>query len=128
MPLAADPEAGTHRAYGVSAFQIGDRSEWPYHVTLEEMGRARLNPTGELPAPLSALEIAAELNRRDGFQPTEVDQQIAAVHGGQRSGLFLLDREGIVRWAHFEAKDRITDVGKALPEAEILAAARSLPR
>ena len=65
MPLAADPEASTHRAYGVPAFQIGDTSQWPYRVTLEELGSVRLNPTGELPTPLSPLEIGAELNRRD---------------------------------------------------------------
>lgn len=59
---------------------------------------------------------------------TEVDEQIHAAHGGQLSGLFLLDRDGIVRWIHIEAKDQISDLGKALPEPEILAAARSLPR
>ena len=87
-----------------------------------------MNPTGELPAPLSPLEIGAELNRRDGFEMTQADEQIYAAHGGLLNGLFLLDREGIVRWAHIEAQDRISDFGKAVPEAEILAAARALPR
>lgn len=126
ISLAADPEAATHRAYGVPAFEVTDTSEWPYRVTLEDLGRVRLNPTGELPAPLSPLEIGAELDRRDGFQPTEVDEQIYAAHGGQLNGFFLLDREGIVRWAHIEAKDHISDMGKAAPEPEILATARSL--
>jgi hypothetical protein len=31
-----------------------------------------------------------------------VDEQIAAANGGQLDGFFLLDREGIVRWAHIE--------------------------
>ena len=126
IPLAADPEVTTHQAYGLPAFQVADTTQWPYRVTVEDLGRVRLNPTGELPAPLSALEIGAELNRRDGFEMTQVDEQIAAAHGGQLDGLFLLDREGIVRWAHIEAQDRISDVGKALPEAELLAAARAL--
>ncbi|MBI4590709.1 MAG: AhpC/TSA family protein [Candidatus Rokubacteria bacterium] len=68
MPLAADPEASTHRAYGVPEFQVADTSQWPYR------------------------------------------------------------REGIVRWAHIEGQEGISDFGKALPEAEILAAACSLPR
>ncbi len=99
IPLAADPEASTHRAYGVPAVEFGDTSQSP--------------------------EAAAELNRREGFQPTEVDEQIAAAHGDLLDGFFLLDREGIVRWAHIE---RISDFGKAVPETEILAAARALPR
>ena len=128
IPLAADPEATTHRAYGVPEFQVADTTQWPYRVTLEELGSVRMNPTGELPAPLSPLEIGAELNRRDGFEMTQADEQIYAAHGGLLNGLFLLDREGIVRWAHIEAQDRISDFGKAVPEAEILAAARALPR
>ncbi|HLE42972.1 MAG TPA: redoxin domain-containing protein, partial [Methylomirabilota bacterium] len=65
IPLAADPEATTHRAYGVPEFQVADTTQWPYRVTLEELRSVRMNPTGELPAPLSPLEIGAELNRRD---------------------------------------------------------------
>ena len=61
-------------------------------------------------------------------QMTQVDEQIYAAHGGLLNGLFLLDREGIVRWAHIEAEERISDFGKAVPEADILAAARSLPQ
>jgi hypothetical protein len=128
MPLAVDPEAATHRAWGVPETQFADTTEWPYRVSLEEFGRIRMNPTGELPAPLPALEIGKELNRRDGFEMTEADQQIYAAHPGLLNGFFLLDREGVVRWAHIEGQERISDFGKAVPEAEILAAARSLPR
>ena len=41
---------------------------------------------------------------------------------------FLLDRDGIVRWAHIEAWERLTDLGKLRTEEGILAAARALPR
>ncbi len=128
MPLAADPEASTHRAYGVPAFEIGNTSQWPLRATLDELMGLRVNPTGELPEALPEPEAAAELNRRDGFQPNEVDEQIAAAHGGQLDGYFLLDREGIVRWAHIEAWERMADLGKFPTEAEILTAARALPR
>ena len=128
MPLAADPEASTHRAFGVPAFEVGDTSQWPFGATMEDLMGLRVNPTGELPQALPVPEAAAELNRREGFEPTEVDQQIAAAHGGQLDGFFLLDREGIVRWVHIEAGERPTDLGKSPTEADILAAARSLPR
>ena len=128
MALAADPEAGTHRAYGVPQVEVSDTSQWPFRATPEDLGTVRINPSGELPAALPAPEANAELNRRDGFQPTEVDEQIAAAHGTLLSGYFLLDRDGIVRWAHIEAWERITDLGKFPTEEDILAAARALPR
>ena len=128
MPLAADPEASTHRLFGVPAFQIGDTSQWPFRATPDELMSLRVNPTGELPEALPPPEAAAELNRREGFQLTPVDEQIAAAHGGQLDGYFLLDREGIVRWAHIEAGERMADLGKFPTEADILAAARALPR
>src|SRR3972149_5265331 len=112
MPLAADPEASTHRAYGVPAFQIGDTSQWPFRATPDDLMSLRVNPTGELPGALPPPEAAAELNRRDGFQPTEVDEQIAAAHGGQLDGFFLLDPDGIVRWVHIEAGERGNHLGK----------------
>ena len=127
MPLGADPGASTHRAYGVPEFQFGEQSRWPYSATMEEFTSMRVNPTGELPEALPTMEAVAELGRRDGFQPTEADEQIAAAHGGQLDGLFFLDREGIVRWVHIEARERMTDLGKFPSEAEILAAARALP-
>jgi hypothetical protein len=127
MSLAADPEASTHRAYGVPAFQIGETSQWPFHATPRDLMSLRVNPTGELPEALPLLEAAAELNRREGFQSTEVDEQVAAAHGTQLDGYFLLDREGIVRWTHIEAAERMTDLGKFPTEKGILAAARALP-
>jgi len=128
MPLAADPEAATHRLFGVPAFQIGDTSQWPFRATPDELMSLRVNPTGELPEALPPPEATAELNRREGFQLTPVDEQIAAANGGQLDGFFLLDRDGIVRWAHIEAGERMADLGKFPTEADILAAARALPR
>ena len=128
IPLAADPEATTHRAYGVPKFQVADTSQWPYRVTLEELGSVRMNPTGELPAALQPMEANDELNRREGCQLTEVDQQILAAHGTQLAGHFLIDREGIIRWTHVEAWERIADLTTFPTEDEILAAARALPR
>ena len=126
--LAADPEAGTHRLFGVPAGELGEVSGWPLRATPEEFGAVRINPTGELAAALQPMEANDELNRREGFQLTEVDQQILAAHGTQLVGHFLIDREGIIRWTHIEAGERMADLGKFPTEDEILAAARALPR
>jgi len=46
----------------------------------------------------------------------------------QLKGQFLIDRNGIVRWANIEcATEGVAGVGKFPSEAEIFAAARALP-
>lgn len=125
--LAADPEAGTHRLFRLPAFELGEVSGWPQRATPEEFGAVRINPTGELAVALQPMEANDELNRREGFELTAVDEQILAAHGTQLAGHFLIDRDGIIRWAHVEAWERMTDLGKFPTEADILAAARALP-
>jgi hypothetical protein len=66
------------------------------------------------------------LNKKDGFEPTEIDQQIAAAHGTQMTGHFLIDRDGTVRWLQIEAAERIGDLLKLPGDEEILRAARDL--
>jgi hypothetical protein len=66
------------------------------------------------------------LNRRDGFEPTEVDQQIAATHGFQLGGHFLIDRDGIIRWLQIEGASQIGDLCQFPSDEEIVAAARGL--
>ncbi len=66
------------------------------------------------------------LNKQDGFEVTETDKQIAAAHGTQMTGHFLIDREGIIRWEHIEGAERIEDLSKFPSDDEILRAARGL--
>ena len=87
----------------------------------------RINPTGELPEPLSPFEANEVLNRKDGFELTQVDSQILAANGTQLTGHFLIDRAGIVRWQHVEARERLTDLNTFPTEVDILTAARTLP-
>jgi peroxiredoxin len=127
--LAADPEAATHRSFGLPAGEIVEKeaqAAWPLRVTLDQLQAARINPTGELPAPLDPFAANDALNQREGFEPTEVDQQVAAAHGTQLAGYFLIDRNGIIRWLFIEAAERIGDLAKFPVEEEILGAARSL--
>jgi hypothetical protein len=47
----------------------------------------------------------------------------------QLKGQFLIDRDGIVRWANVECgAEGVAGVGKFPTEEEILAVARELPR
>jgi hypothetical protein len=127
--LGADPEAKTHRAFGVPAIAIVENesaTSWPQSATIGQLLAAEINPTGELPAPQNPLAAMETLNKQDGFEPTETDQQIAAAHGTQLAGHFLIDRDGTVRWQQIEAAERIGDLSKFPGDEEILRAARSL--
>ena len=73
-----------------------EKPEWPYRTTLEQFGAARINPTGELPAPTQPMEANVVLNAMDGFQMEAADEAILATHPTQLVGHFLVDAAGIV--------------------------------
>jgi hypothetical protein len=127
--LAADPEAATHRAFGVPAIAIVEdeaAASWPLSATMGQLQAVKVNPTGELPVPQNVFAAMETLNKRDAFEPTETDQQIAHAHGTQLAGHFLIDRDGIIRWQQIEAAERIGDLSKFPGDEEILRAARDL--
>ena len=128
--LTADPEAVTHRSFGLhEAAPVEDESQasWAKQTfTMGQLQATLINPTGELPEPQNPFQATETLNKRDGFEMTEVDQQIAAAHGFVLPGHFLIDREGVIRWLQIEASERMGDLGKQPGDEEILAAARSL--
>jgi len=127
--LAADPEAETHRAFRVPAgVVVEDESatSWPESATMGQLLAVQMNPTGELPAPQNPFAAMEILNKKDGFEPTEIDHQIATAHGTQMTGHFLIDRDGIIRWLQIEAGERIGDLSKFPSDEEIVAAARKL--
>jgi hypothetical protein len=127
--LAADPDAETHRAFGVPAGVIVEdesATSWPQSATMGQLLAAQINPTGELPAPQNPFAAMESMNKQEGFEMTEADQQIAAAHGTQLAGHFLIDREGIIRWLQIEAAERIGDLSKFPSDEEIVAAARRL--
>jgi peroxiredoxin len=131
MLLAADPDATIHHAFRVPEVEVIENpamSKWPLRITLAEMGQVKVNPTGELPGPTPMFEAMEQLNLKDGFEPTEVDQQIAQKHGAQGAGHFLIDQQGVVRWTHLEAGERMADLVRFPGEAQILEAARALAR
>jgi hypothetical protein len=97
--LAADPKATTHHAFRLarSGHEVADSS--------------------------STMDT---LNKQDGFEMTEADQQIRAAYAHQLAGHFLIDRDGILRWGQTEAGERIGDLTKFPSDEEILRAARAL--
>ncbi len=122
LRLAADPELITHRAYGVP-------KPPPTPEMMEAVAKVRINPTGELPAPLPIPEAAEALARLDGYTNTATDQVDLERQWPQLKGQFLIDRDGIVRWASVEcATEGLAGIGKFPSEDEILTAAQALPR
>ena len=118
LPLGADPHLATHRSYGVPKPE-------PTPELLHVMENVRINPTGELPAPLPPPAAAGALNAIDGFQPTATDQREAESMFTQLKGQFLIDREGVVRWANLECgAEGLPGLGKFPTHDELLAAAR----
>jgi peroxiredoxin len=122
LRLAADPEMTTHVAYGVPKPAATPE-------LMQQMAATRINPTGELPAPLPIPEVAAALAQADGYAPTETDEAEMQRQWPQLKGQLLIDREGIVRWTSIEcAVEGLAGVGKFPTDAEILAAVHALPR
>jgi len=87
---------------------------------------ARVNPTGELPAPINPMEAMAALNSRDGFEMTDADQRVLTVNPAQLAGHFLIDRDGIIRWTNLEAAEGLEGLGKFPAPTELLATAKAL--
>jgi len=46
----------------------------------------------------------------------------------QMKAQYLIDRDGVIRWANIECADGMENIGRFPTEEEILAAVKSLPR
>jgi len=129
--LAADPDVRTHHAFGLSETKVlpddADPSEvhWPETTTIARFAELTTLPRPEVPEALNAFAAMDALNQQDAFVATEVDQRIAQAHGFQGSGHFLIDAEGIIRWAFIEAADREADVCQFPGDDELVAAAHA---
>jgi peroxiredoxin len=119
LALAADPHLETHRSYGVPKPE-------PTPELMQVIEAIRIDPTGELGEPMPIPAAAGELNRRDGFQPTATDQRESESSFTQMKGQFLIDRDGVVRWANIECKEGLSGLGKFPTHDELIAAARAV--
>ena len=119
LRMASDPHLSTHRAFRVP------RPE-PTPALMQALGEVRVNPTGELPEPLPIAEAAKALEKLDGYVCTPTDQLDVERQWPQLKAMFMIDREGIVRWADIECgTEGLAGIGKFPSEDEILAAARA---
>jgi peroxiredoxin len=118
VPVAADPELATHRAYGVPR---------PTVQELQALLSKRVS-LPELPQPLTVEEAGGVLHRLNPYEWTAADEEetrrVLPLHLGQ----FLIDRDGIVRWVSIEgAKEGPSGISAFPTDEEFVAAARLLP-
>ena len=119
MPMGADPDLETHRAFGLPT--IGPKTPEAQEV----LNRVVAHALG-LAEPASA-EVYVQFRRHDGYDATPEDLADYARHNGQLTGQFLVDRDGVVRWANVEcAREGLEGLAKMAPEDQVLAAARAL--
>jgi len=120
VALVADPELVTHRAYALPRVPVDE-------ALMKALESVPVNPTGDLPEPLPLAQLGPMLDRADGFERTPVDLKDIERQWPQLKGQFLIDREGIVRWANIEcATEGVAGVGKFPSDDELLAAAGSV--
>src|SRR5262249_32664786 len=118
-------EVKTHRAFGVVQCAIlpddADPRDvhWPRSATVAQLLATSVNLSGELPEPMNFFAAMELLNKQDRFEATEVDQQIAALHGTQFNSQFLIDADCVIRWSYIEGQHSVNDLGNFPGEAEM---------
>ncbi len=121
LRMAADPELTTHRLYGVPR-------PVPTPEFMEAVATVRINPSGELPEPLPIPEASVALAKMDKYETNPTDQADLERQFPQLKAQFLIDRDGVVRWANIECADGMTGLGKFPSDQVILEAAKALSR
>jgi peroxiredoxin len=113
IPLAADPDLTTHRAYGVPGMPLTAELMQAAEAAALTYGREH----GVAVKPGTAFQ---DLNAVDGYAPTKDDGGDFARHQAQFIGQFLVDRDGVVRWVNIERAP-----GDFPSEADLLASVRA---
>jgi peroxiredoxin len=122
LRLVSDPELTTHRTYGVP--KPAATAEF-----MHALGTTKINPDGLLPEPRPVMEVAGAIAKIDGYVDNQTDKAEMERQWPQLKAQFLIDRDGIVRWANVEcATEGMAGVGKFPSAEEILSAVRALPR
>jgi peroxiredoxin len=105
IPLGADPDLTTHRAYGVPNLPLTPELN-------DAINEASLAWARELGIPAQRHTAHDDVQRFDGYEPTADDHADFARHQAQAIGQFLIDRDGILRWMNVQtsAGDQLPDV------------------
>jgi peroxiredoxin len=125
---ASDPERLSHRAFGLpNMIFTEEETRWPYQVNMNEAKSMTLDlPYLNLPRPMDPFSAVEYLDQNDHYEYTDADKQVAATGYGQLVGQFLLDRDGVVRWAHTEVPDGGRHMFSAPAPEEVMSAASSV--
>lgn len=103
---ASDPDRASHQAFGLPNLEFTENeTAWPHKVSIAAVRGMKIEAPGETPGPLDPFAASEFLDRKDGYELTEADQQMKAAGLGQLIGQFLLDRQGIVRWSFTEVPE-----------------------
>jgi peroxiredoxin len=119
LRLGADPELTTHRAFGVPKPE-------PTPEFMHAVETTRINPDGMFEQPVPIMQAAEAITKADGYVNTPIDKAEIERQWPQLKAQFLIDRDGIVRWANIEASEGPASMGKFPSAEEVLAAARAL--
>jgi peroxiredoxin len=121
---ASDPEGVSHRAFGLPILEFTENeTEWPHKVGMDVVMTMRIDVPGELPEPMNPPEAGDFLDKKDGYEVTEADQQVMIPGHMPLIGEFLLDREGIVQWSFTEAEEGGRNVCRGPNPEELMSAA-----
>jgi len=124
---ASDPGRASHRAFGLPNLQFTEsETDWPRKLGMNVALSMPIELPGELPEPMNFMAAGAFLDKKDGYEVTEADQQMMATGPGQLVGQFLLDREGVVRWSFTEAADGGRKMFGAPTPQEVMSAAAQI--
>ena len=120
--LAADPDRVTYEAFGLPKMEVSPELLETVKGMYLQLGQEQ----GErLPEAASPEEIISAVGRLDGYEIAEADA--ADLMRPYRTGQFLIDREGIVRWVTVEGAEVGPGGLASFPgDEELLAAARAL--
>lgn len=95
IPLAADPDLVTHRAYGVPGIPMTP-------ALYQAINERAFEFAHEHGLPATPGTAHNDMNAFDGYRPTAEDQADQARHQAQLTAQFLIDRAGVVRWRNIE--------------------------
>jgi myo-inositol-1-phosphate synthase len=120
LATAADPDLLTHRAFGVPNTSMTPEIWETIEAKANELAR-------KLSVPVQAGQAYAAIDGLDGFEKVETDDTDMQRHQEQFTGHFLLDRDGVVRWASIEgANAGLAGLPLFPTDEELMAAARAL--
>jgi hypothetical protein len=117
--VAADPDLNTHRAFRVPRTEITDEVLQVDNAKLGDLAKE----VGVEAPPGGGM---AALNRAEGIDDAEYLPDIQR-HQLQFIAQFLLDRDGVVRWANVECEQEgLEGLGRFPTDDELLTTARAL--